>query len=137
MHIYLRPLIDALNHLYKAGAHIMLLSTLHALDIVNPLIEVKVSTPDGVHICRGMLLTCSVDLPARALVCSMKNYNGAYSCPTCLDSGDNTVGASPMHRYWPFNSSCEIRTLEGVHTAFKEASRSGIAVSTCQESSFL
>lgn len=96
---------------------------------LNPLIGFEVSTPDGIHICRGMMLICSVDITARALVCNMKGFNGAHSCPTCLDRGDNTVGASPMHRYWPFNSSCEIRTLEGVHRAFKEASTSGIAVS--------
>ena len=81
------------------------------------------------------MLICTVDLPARALVCNMKAYNGAYSCPTCLDSGDNSVGSSHMHRYWPFNSTCEIRTLEGVQRAFKEASRSGIAVSNSNKSS--
>ena len=76
-----------------------------------------------------MMLICSVDLLARALVCSMKNFNGAYSCPTCLDSGDNRVGANPMHRYWPYNLMCEVRTLESVHRAFKEASRTDTAVS--------
>ena len=101
------------------------------LDNQSSYIGLKVSTPDGIHICRGMMLTYSVDLPARALVCNMKSFNGVHSCPTCLDSGDNNVGASPMHRYWPFNSTCEIRTLESVHTAFKDASASGIAVSDC------
>ena len=76
------------------------------------------------------MLICSVDLPARALVCSMKSFNGAFSCPTCLDSGDNRVGASHMHRYWPYNPTCEIRTLESVRTSFEEASSSGTAVST-------
>ena len=37
--------------------------------------------------CREMILTCMVDLPARAAVCNMKGFNGSYSCATCLDSG--------------------------------------------------
>ena len=49
----------------------------------------------------------------------------------CLDSGDDTVGASSVHRYWPFNIRCEIRALAGVKRAFKKASTSGTAVSTC------
>ena len=85
--------------------YVLIARMLVNLIIINQPIGLKVSTPDGIHICRGRMLTCSVDLPAQALVCSMKSFNGAHSCPTCLGSGDNTVGASPMHRYWPFNSS--------------------------------
>ena len=130
MHTYLRSLVDALNQLYRAGSYIamVLLLFIFAYEFG---VGVEVSTPDGVHICRGMMLTCLVDLPARALLCKMKSYNGAHSYPTCLDSGDNTVGACPMHRYWPFNLRCEIRALVGVQRAFKEASTIGTAVSTC------
>ena len=130
MHTYLRPLVDALNQLYRAGSYIAVVLLLFIFACKFG-VGVEVSTPDGVHICRGMMLTCSVDLPARALVCNMKSNNGAHLCPTCLDSGGNTVGASPMHRYWPFNLHCEIRALAGVQRAFKEASTSGTAVSTC------
>ena len=86
-------------------------------------------TPDGEHLCRGMILTCSVDLPAKATVCNMKGFNGAYSCATCLDSGDNTVGESYMHSYWPFNPHCESRSVDGVQNAFVKASQTGEAVS--------
>ena len=86
-------------------------------------------TPDGELSCRGMILTCSVDLPAKAAVCNMKGFNGAHSCVTCMDSGDNTVGESHMHRYWPFNPHCEIRSVDSVRNAFVKASQTGDAVS--------
>lgn len=93
------------------------------------LLGITVHTPDGEHRCRGMILTCTVDLLARAAVCNMKGFNGSYSCATCLDSGDNTIGESRMHRYWPFNLSCEIRNVHGVQSAFVKASQTGEAVS--------
>ena len=47
----------------------------------------------------------------------MKAYNGQYSC-TCLDEGDNTIGAHAGNRYWPYNLSCQIRTLAEVNVAY-------------------
>ena len=97
------------------------------------MLRIIVHTPDGEHRCRGMILTCTVDLPARAAVCNMKGFNGSYSCATRLDSGDNTIGESRMHacmhRYWLFNLSCEIRNVDGVQSAFVKASQTGEAVS--------
>lgn len=90
---------------------------------------ITVGTPDGEYLCQGMILTCTLDLPAKAAVCNMKGFNGAHSCATCLDSGDNTVGESHLHRYWPFNSHCEIRTVAGVQSAFVNATQTGEAVS--------
>ena len=84
------------------------------------------------HACRGMLLTCTVDLPARAAVCNMKGFNGAHSCTTCLDSGDNTVGSTRMHRYWPFNPNCEVRSLDSVHRTVVRASQTGTTVSNSE-----
>ena len=34
---------------------------------------------------RAMLLTCAFDLPARALVLDMKQFNGKYACVYCED----------------------------------------------------
>ena len=79
-----------------------------------------------------MLLTCTVDLPARAAVCNMKGFNGAQSCTTCLDSGDNTVGSTRMHRYWPFNPNCEVRSLDSVHRTVVRASQTGTTVSNSE-----
>ena len=97
-------------------------------------VGIEVSSPDGkVLRCKAAILICSVDLPARASVCNMKSYNGAYSCSTCLDCGDNTVGSSHLHRYWPFNEACEIRSLESVQGAFTSACINGqpVNVLTC------
>lgn len=87
------------------------------------------STPDGPHQCRAMLLLCSVDLPARALVSNMKLFNGEYSCCTCKDKGDNTVGASAGVRYWPYRSSCILRTADGIEQDYKDAVKDETAVS--------
>ena len=75
------------------------------------------------------MLTSTVDLPARAAVCNMKGFNGAHSCTTCLDSGDNTVGSTHMHRYWPFNPNCEVRSLDSIHRSIVKASQTGNPVS--------
>lgn len=87
------------------------------------------STPDGPHRCRAMLLLCSLDLPARALVSNMKAYNGEYSCCTCRDKGDNTVGASAGVRYWPYHSSCILRTADDVKKSYEDAVKDQTAVS--------
>ena len=43
--------------------------------------------------------------------CGMKSCSDTFSCPMCLDSGDNRVGASPKHRY---NLTRQVRTLQSV-----------------------
>lgn len=50
---------------------------------------VEVYSPDisGNFICRAMLLCGSCDLPAKAIVYNMKQYNGEYGCSHCLQSG--------------------------------------------------
>ena len=86
------------------------------------------STPDGPHWCRAMLLLCLLDLPARALVSNMEAYNGESSCCTCYDKGDNTVGASAGVRYWPYHSSCILRTAD-VKKLYEDAVKDQTAVS--------
>lgn len=78
-------------------------------------------TPDGTFKARAMLHICTTDLPARAAVASMKQFNGEQACPTCLDSGDNTSTTSRMHRVWPFNDNMVLRTQNKVSSAFKKA----------------
>ena len=92
-------------------------------------IGIKVETPDGFFISRGMLLLTTVDLPARAILCNMKQHSGAHACCTCEDLGDNTLGKTRLHRVWPFTASCKIRTPESVANAFRSATNTGKAVS--------
>ena len=91
---------------------------------------IEVETPDGLFISRGMLLITTVDLPARAMLCNMKQFSGAHACSTCEDPGDNTLGKTPLHRVWPFTAACKIRTPESVVNAFRSATNTGKAVST-------
>ena len=79
-------------------------------------------------LCKAALLACAVDLPVKGLVCNMKQYNGEYSCPACLDKGDNTITRSTLVRYWPYNTVCRIRTAEEVEAAFTKATKDGTPV---------
>ena len=65
---------------------------------------ITVETPAGSMVARGILLHCSVDLPARAMICNMKQWNGAHGCLYCTEQG-TTVGGDHLHRYWPYTIS--------------------------------
>ena len=86
---------------------------------------VEVVTASGTHLCRAMLLICSVDLPARALVANMKQYNGHYSCIYCEDEGvseDRTLR-------WPFNHHPTLRSHRSVIKNIKECAKEQSVVS--------
>ena len=52
-------------------------------------------------VARAILLSYSVDLPARAMISNMKQWNGAYDYLYCEELG-TTVGGDQLHRYWPY-----------------------------------
>lgn len=62
---------------------------------------------------RAMLLTCAFDLPARALVLDMKQFNGKYACVYCEDEGQTPPG-DHLHRFWPHNPHNQRRTHESL-----------------------
>ena len=74
-----------------------------------------------------MLLLCSTDLPARAVVTNMKAYNGKYSCTSCEDSGEE--GSNPLHRVWPFNAESTTRNKATVMKAVCDAVQQQTSVS--------
>ena len=43
----------------------------------------------------------SADLPGKALMANMKQYNGEQGCSVCEDKG-KTVGTGGLHRIWPY-----------------------------------
>ena len=57
-------------------------------------------TPEGEKTARCILLMSAVDLPARALLLNMKQYNGIQGCSFCYSEG-KSKRSSPLHRYWP------------------------------------
>lgn len=65
---------------------------------------VAVNTPAGDMTSRAILLNASVDLPARAMISNMKQWNGAHGSLYCEDQG-TTVGGDHLHRYWPYRDA--------------------------------
>ena len=59
---------------------------------------VSVQTPSGDMLARAVLLACSVDLPARAMLLNMKQWNGIQGCLYCNHEGV-TLGTDHLHRY--------------------------------------
>ena len=51
------------------------------------LIGITVNSPAGEITCKARLLMCLVDLPARASVLNMKQFNGKFGCSQCEDEG--------------------------------------------------
>ena len=56
-----------------------------------------------------IVLNTSVDLPARAIVTNMKQFNGRHGCLCCEDEG-TTIGSDHLHRYWPYQTNALPRT---------------------------
>lgn len=95
MTTFLKPIVEEINSLYTQG--------------------LVISTPDGKQTLLCVLLMCAVDLPARAIVLNMKQYNGMYGCSFCYDTGKTKIG-SPLHRFWPPQSvTPALRTHQSVH----------------------
>lgn len=61
-------------------------------------------TPSGAMIAKAILLNCSVDLPARAIVLNMKQWNGINGCLYCDHEGV-TLSGDHLHRDWPLKPS--------------------------------
>ena len=59
---------------------------------------VVVDTPVGTRTARAILINCSVDLPARAILVNMKQWNGKEEILYCESPG-TTLGGDHLHRY--------------------------------------
>lgn len=57
------------------------------------IVGITLSTPSGIKTIRGKLVLGIFDMPAKAAVLNMKQFNGAYGCPTCLHPGLHQNGA--------------------------------------------
>ena len=93
---------------------------------------ITVTTADGLTVtAKAMLLLCSADMPARAIITNMKLFNGEHGCSTCEDPGDNKSGPSALNRLWPFQEVNVIRTKQMVYTAITKATEQKQAVCSC------
>eukprot|EP00058_Branchiostoma_floridae_P002283 XP_002587771.1 hypothetical protein BRAFLDRAFT_94674 [Branchiostoma floridae] len=58
---------------------------------------------------RGLLLLCSVDLQAKALLAHKMQYNGEFCCNNCEDKSKSVRGKGG-HRIWPYEGPTTLRT---------------------------
>ena len=65
-------------------------------------------TPSGELHMHVMLFIVSADLPARADLVNMKNFNGKWACNLCKDCRQ-PIG-NGLHRVWLFNNKNELRS---------------------------
>lgn len=107
----------------KPDANIILkpiLSKLHVLHTRGTTIE----TSDGRKTLKCKLLLCVFDLPARAMVVNMKQFNGYYGCLMCLDKG---MHINNRHLYLPTESHIK-RTMAMMKQYAAQALVKGISV---------
>jgi len=92
---------------------------------------VEMQSPErGTFHCRGILLACSCDLPARCLLCNSMQYNGENGCWKCLQPGKTVRTSVRGHcRAFPYqndNPKGPLRTSESVR-------EDGIRAATLQQ----
>ena len=80
---------------------------------------VDMESPErGKFHCKGILLSCSCDLPARCLLCNSMQYNGENGCWKCLQPGQTVRtgvrGHSRAFLYQNDNPKGPLRTSESV-----------------------
>lgn len=82
---FLRPFKESISHLYTKG--------------------VEMFSPDipGNFLCRALLVCGTCDLPAKAIVYNMTQFNGYFGCTHCLQSGKQlSVGSNSTVHVYPF-----------------------------------
>ena len=85
---FLQPFKESISHLYTEG--------------------IEMSSPDiqGNFFCHAMLLCGTCDLPAKATVYNMIQFNGHFGCTHCLQSGKQlSVGPKANVHVYPFVQS--------------------------------
>lgn len=88
---------------------------------------ISATTPDGIVKVRAICLLASMDLPARAIVTNLKQYNGAFGCLYCNHPGFPKVD-NPRSRCWPY-TECTIRSEAEIFECAEKAVETGDAVS--------
>ena len=87
---FLNPLVEKLNTLYDLG------------------IQVPGTADENVTTVRCMLFMATADLPARAALMNMKQFNGKFACHLCKSEG-TAYGQYKIHRCWPYEQNTEER----------------------------
>ena len=77
-------------------------------------------SPDGPVVAKARLLMCTLDLPAKAIVLNVKQFNGEYGCTYCEDKGE-TRATSHLHRNWPYSTCSTTRTHDSILQSARES----------------
>lgn len=106
----------------------MLWSSAHSLSTLFQLLGIEVLASIGKITIKAHLIAVTADLPARAMIANMKQFNGKFGCSFCLDEGESRPNC-PMHRFWPYKESSELRTHQSYIDNLTEAVQSNKTVS--------
>lgn len=99
--IIFQPILDVIHSLYETG--------------------IPISTPSGTKYLKAKLLCCVFDLPARAMVLNLIQWNGRYGCTFCLDEGTQV---SHVRLYLPSDQHATRAEKEVLECAQKASSSS-------------
>lgn len=92
-------------------------------------IEVCISSYKAVI--KAAIIIMSCDLPARALVLNMRQFNGLHACHLCEDEG-TTSDRNRLFRWWPYQSTSVLRTKESlINNGLHATTHHGEIVSQC------
>ena len=97
---------------------------------------VEVTTPDGKQTCKACLLLCSADLPARATVLNMRQFNGQHGCSQCEDEGQPRA-RSHLQRNWPYHTTSSLRTHSSIMANVRDCVAHNEPVSPVSLTTFL
>lgn len=81
---------------------------------------IEVSTEGATRSFKAAMVALSCDLPARALLLNMKQFNGQHGCHLCEDPG-KTSALNPLFRWWPYNNASVKRTKQSLTANSVEA----------------
>ena len=88
---------------------------------------ISVNSPHGTVTSKAKLLMCTVDLPARAQILNMKQYNGKQGCAYCEDEGTPRP-SSHLQRNWLYSNDRIQRTHQKMRADAKTAAEEGDVV---------
>ena len=77
---------------------------------------------------KAAIVAVTCDLPARAALLNMRQFNGRHGCHRCKDEGVNTV-ETPMVRWWPYNHNQELRSKDSMIKSCMETKKGDIVSS--------
>jgi hypothetical protein len=105
MNMFLRPLVTDLLQLYTDGVTIK-------TDIQSEVVKV-------------MLLTATMDLPARAEVLHMTHHNGQYGCLYCLEPGHRVPSGDGNCQSYTYHAEPVLRSHESVQFLARKSRDTG------------